>query len=274
MDIDPNKFFGNWTFGSITLWLLAFGGIVTIVDFIGFLPPGLAKWLARNRLEATLKSLKQLGVRVCWNEESNTVSFFERALDAAKIKEAAYKIRLRELLTEDTYEATFNVGSTRMFTSPSFVDAMGSSTSIARALEFAKILNTHANVEGIKDFEIVACPKAGSPVLGYEFSRLTGRSLVLGVLEKVTDIGGTMGAHAALDFPKSLSLRGKKILVVDDSTTGGRKMIELIEALRKEGATISDALVLFEPKGKGAREALSRVDVQLHSVIEGPDGRF
>jgi orotate phosphoribosyltransferase len=273
MDINPNQFLGPISFGNAILWILGFAGLIGIVDYIGVLPPRAAKWLARNRLETTLKSLRQLGVRVCWDEEKNTVSVIERALDAVHIKEAAYKIRLRELLKDDTFIANVNVGSKRMFSSNNFVDVMGGSTSGTKASEYAKILNTHASVEAIGDFDVVATPKTGSPILGYEFSQLVGKPLVLGVLVKVDDTTGKMGKHAYLDCPKTLALRGKKVLIVD-GTTGGRKILDLVDELRNQEATVSDALVLFEPIGKGARDALGKQNIKLHSIVEGPGGRF
>jgi hypothetical protein len=73
---------------------------------------------------------------------------------------------------------------------------------------------------------------------------------------------------------KQLSLSGKTVLLVDDSTTGGSKMLDLAKALAAAGATVTDALVLFEPQGKGARERLRSSNIQLHSIVDGPVGRF
>lgn len=274
MDINPNNFFGAITFGNIVLWILGLATVVAVLDYVGFLPPRLAKWLARNRLEMILISLKRLGVQVCWNEEVITLNALERVLSATHIKEPEYKTHLRRLLVEDTFAGEFKIGDTRSFSSDGFIDVMGGSTSMARSLEYAKILNTHADIESIGTFDIVATPKTGSPILGYEFSRLVKKPLVLGVLKKVDDTSGKMGSHANLDFPAGLLLKGKKVLIVDDSSTGGRKVLTLVETLREEGAIISDALILFEPNGKGARELLEKNDIKLHSILAGPAGRF
>jgi len=261
-------------FNAIIVWILGLAGVVAVLDFAGFLPIWLAKWIARNRLEAALKSLKQLGVRVCWDEEIITLNALERALSAANMKEPAYKIHLQQLLAEDTFGGEFKIGETRSFSSDGFIDVMGSSTSVGRSLEYAKILKTHAAIESINSFDIVATPKTGSPILGYEFSRLVSKPLVLGVSKKVNDTNRKMGLHASLDFPIRLSLEGKKILIVDDSSTGGRKIEILVDTLREAGAIISDALILFEPKGKGARELLESKNIKLHSIVVGPVGRF
>ncbi len=274
MDINPDNFFGAITFGNIILWILGLATVVAVLDYVGFLPSRWAKLLARNRLELILISLKRLGVQVCWNEEVITLSVLDQVLNAAHITEPAYKVRLRQLLAEDTLVGKVNIGETRTFSSDEFIDVMGGSTSMVRSLEYAKILNTHVDIESIDMFDIVATPKTGSPILGYEFSRLVKKPLVLGVLKKLDDASGNMGFHACLDFPVGLSLSGKNVLLVDDSTTGGRKMLDLATMLRDAGATVTDALVLFEPQGKRARESLAKKSITLHSIAAGPAGRF
>ena len=83
-----------------------------------------------------------------------------------------------------------------------------------------------------------------------------------------------MGDHSILDYPKNLNLTGKVVMLVDDSTTGGRKQIELAKKLRAAGAVVNVSLVLFEPRGKGARDKLSAEGITLHAIIEGPSGNY
>lgn len=277
-DINPNNLIGSITFTSAILWLLSLATLIGILDWIGLMPSKVAKWLARNRLDTTLQALKRLGVKVSWQEDKGAVTIFQALLDKAGVKELEYKTTLRSMLSYDTYESTFEIGDTRTFTSESFIDVMGGSTNSSTAIDYAKLLNTHASIEKIVDYHIVATPKTGSPILGYEFSKLVSKPFILGMLEKnkIKEKGGRneMKLHGSVDFPKSLSLAGKTILIVDDSTTGGRKMVGLIEKLRQEGATITDALVLFEPKGKGARESLEKINVKLHAIVDGPKGKY
>ncbi len=83
-----------------------------------------------------------------------------------------------------------------------------------------------------------------------------------------------MSSHSRLDYSKDLDLTGKRVLLVDDSTTGGRKQMELASALREAGASVENSLVLFEPQGKGAREKLKQEGIELHAIQTGPDGSF
>jgi orotate phosphoribosyltransferase len=261
-------------FWEITKFLLAISGLIAVVDFVGLMPPKIAKWLARNRLEATLQALKLLSVRVAWNEDQQTLTIIQRALAMLQVKEPAYKVQLRELLEQDTFEVEVIVGSSRHFTSEKFIDVMGSSTESKTVIQYARLLNSHASTNSICGFDVIATPKNGSPILGYEFSKLLNVPLVLGVVDKGTDATGKMKSHIQLDYPKNLSIEGKTILLVDDSSTGGSKILKLALELRKAGAIVDAALVLFEPKGKNARELLEKSGICLHSVIDGPNGRF
>jgi orotate phosphoribosyltransferase len=260
-------------FGQVTLWILSVGGLLSILDYVGLMPPFLAKWLARNKLATTLKAMRMLGVRVAWGHEQQSMSMLQRILDSLGIREPAFKLRLRELLEQDTFDGQIEVGETRRFTSEGFIDLMGASTDTKRSVDYARILNTFASIERIEEYDFIATPKDGSPILGYEFSRLVHKPLVLGTRDKARD-GGAMGHHVRLDFPKGMTLQGKQGLLVDDSTTGGGKMLALAKELSAAGATVKQALVLFEPKGKRARELLREQGIHLISMVDGPLGRF
>jgi orotate phosphoribosyltransferase len=273
-DINPNNLLGGITFASLILWIIGFAGVISIADVLGLLPNFIARWIAKNRLNTTLKGLKLLGVRVSWNEDQANLSFLQKLLDSAHIKEPAYKIQLRQLLKDATYDGKYTIGKSRSFEGDSFIDVMGESTEFNIATKYARILNTHASLILVADYDLVATPKDGSPILGYEFSKLVGKSFVLSAVEKASEHQSEMGDHLKLDYPKHLTLHGKKVLLVDDSTTGGRKMVSLANTLRDAGAIVVEALVLFEPQGKGARELLQSADVNLHSIVDGPTGRF
>jgi orotate phosphoribosyltransferase len=225
----------------------------------------------RNKYDAVLTALQRMGVKFTIEEPERRQSIFQRGLERVGLSEPSYKALLRTMLENDTFNSEVRIGNSRHFESDKFIDVMGGSTSVNTSTSYAKLLNTHFDASG---FDIIATPKSGSPILGYEFSRLVGKPLVLGTHEKVVDFQGAIGLHNYLDFPKSLDLSGKKVLIVDDSTTGGRKMVELAKKLREGGAEVKTALVLFEPKGKGAREKLGTQGIELTSITEGPTGRM
>jgi orotate phosphoribosyltransferase len=272
--MNPDYVVGSIRFSELVLYLLAFGGLIAVADFIGILPASVAKWLARNRVEVMLQALKRVGVRACWDEQTSSVRLVNRLLSSTGIKEPLYKIQLRAMLDEDTFNGDVHIGENRWFTSDRFVDVMGACTDPQRAAQYARILNTHAHFAGAGEFDVVATPKSGSSILGYEFAKLTGKPFVTGIQRKVQSANEQLAEHSCLDYSRNLQLKGRRVLLVDDSTTGGRKMLDLAEQLRSMGCVVDQALVLFEPKGKGARDALKAQQIGLMSVQDGPVGSF
>lgn len=258
---------------SFILWILGLATIIGVLDANGFLPPRFARWLARNKLENTLIALKKLGVRIVWDEENRAISLTDRLLDSTGIRELAYKSELRSMLEEDTFKGPMEIGETTFYSQEEFIDVMGASTDPHRATKYARIMHTHLMVNPI-EFDVVATPRTGSPLLGYEFARLSRKPFVLGTYVKVNDTKHVMGIHSSLDFPKMLDLKDKKVLLVDDSTTGGRKLADLAAQLKGANATVTNSLVLFEPIGKGAREKLMASNITLHAIQDGANGSF
>lgn len=272
--MNPNNIFGDLLFNDLILWLLSFATLTFILDSVGLLPPKVAKWLAQNRLDATIRALQKLGVKVAWDaDKASQPSRIMRTLNSIRGNEPEYKNRLNAMLAQHTLEATIDVGQRRTFAAESFIDVIGNTTDPEIAKSYARIIYTHLDAEKLLDFDFVATPKDGSPLLGYEFAVLARKPLVLGVCAKGSDATGKNRSHLVLDYPLHMSFETMNGLLVDDSTTGGRKMIELAEALRAEGATVSRAAVLFEPLGKGGRKALKEKNIELNAIVQGPQGR-
>jgi len=274
MTIDPNNIFGSISFNQVILWLLSLATLIFILDVIGLLPPWAAKWLAQNRLDATIRALKSLGVKITWDgDRPPGPGRLSRAIDSIMGEEPEYKSRLKAMLAQHTLETTVDVGQRRTFAAESFIDVIGSTTDPDVARHYARILYTHLDAEKLLDFDFVATPKDGAPLLGYEFAILAGKPLILGVCSKGNDATGKSRSHLILDYPLHMSLEARTGLLIDDSTTGGRKMLGLAKALRAEGSTVNKAAVLFEPIGKGARKLLRDNEIELHAIVAGPQGR-
>lgn len=269
------EFISKLTFESAVLWILGLSTLVFVLDSVGLMPRGIAKWLARNRQDAVLRSLRILNVRLVWDEGRSLGDDFKRLRNALpRRKEPAYATDLRALLQLHTIEGSVSVGETSAFSSDGFIDVIGSSTDPDVAAKYARILNTYLTDINFVDYDIVATPKDGSPILGYEFARMVRRPLVLGVCRKVqASPGGRESGHFRLDYKIGSSLKDARVLIVDDSTTGGRKMVNLVNELRAHGAVVEHAAVLFEPIGKGARAKLLNIGVTLHAIVKGPQGR-
>ncbi len=197
-------------------------------------------------------------------------------------EEPEYCINLKLLMKLNTYTGTFDVGKSNSYKYSEFVDIIGSSVDSNNAKQFARLLSTFANKRNL-NFDIVVTPKFGSPILGYEFAKLVNKKFMLYAgerdyaLEKDCTSEGNKwykDGHDKFDFPKSNDFTYKKrVLIVDDSTTGGSKIIAISSALQKLGFEVSDVLVLFVPKGKNVERRLREHDLILHSITEGPEGK-
>lgn len=274
MTVDPNNIFGDVTFNSVILWLLSVATLIFILDVIGLLPPRVAKWLAKNRLDSTIRALQSLGVRVSWDGDKPSPStLLSRTVHSLLGKEPEYRSHLTAMLAQHTMATEVDVGQRRTFAAASFIDVIGNTTHPETARQYARILYTHLHAEGLLDFDFVATPKDGAPLLGYEFAILAGKPFILGVCDKGRDPTGKIRSHLILDYPLHMSLEAQRGILIDDSTTGGRKMVDLAKVLRAEGATITKAAVLFEPIGKGARKLLEENKIELNSIVPGPQGR-
>src|SRR5258707_5609549 len=87
---------------TVLVIIFAIGHVIEAAELVGILPDRFLKWIARNRLEKTLRALKTLGVRVCWDEDTQTLTVIERLLERAHSSEAAYKLQTEQMLDEDS----------------------------------------------------------------------------------------------------------------------------------------------------------------------------
>ena len=66
------------------------------------------------------------------------------------------------------------------------------------------------------------------------------------------------------------SLKGKRVLVLDDVATTGNAILQAAAAARTAGAIVDSALVLID-REEGAAEALERGGIRLLSVFRARD---
>jgi|ETNmetMinimDraft_2_1059921.scaffolds.fasta_scaffold06841_3 orotate phosphoribosyltransferase len=60
--------------------------------------------------------------------------------------------------------------------------------------------------------------------------------------------------------------KGQKVVLIDDMITNGKSKIGFVEGVRKEGAVVSDCLVILD-REQGGSDTLAEVDLKLHSLI-------
>ncbi len=242
--------------------LISIGSISTILlvaEASGFLPLKLSRLLHRNKLAITIDVLNELGLDIKEKKQ-----LLNKCLNLSSSQ------RIQNKLTKITINEEVEIGKSQNgYVYPNYIDLMGSSTLQRNAKDFARELNTYQEkLENKLEFDFIVTSKLGSPILGYEFANLLEVPLVLhSEEEKFRLTNGKEDPRAIFDF-SCLQLNLSKALIVDDSTTGGRKVINIIKDLKKYGYKVTDCLVVFAPQGKNAYEKLEKQQVKLHSIIQ------
>lgn len=260
-------------FGWIALTVLGLATVFFVFDSVGFLPRRIQRYVYRNRSAQTIDVLKGLGFEVEKVKRENRASKIIERRSADNLEDAA-----KRLTGPITIRKQLRVGRIDAVETTSFIDLMGATCKPENAIQAAQLLSSHwrnligaAGAQEIPDFDFVVAPKAGSPLIAYEFAKLHQKPLLLHNEQpkfQSDDVDFAALFDAAYK-PKA----GARALMVDDSTTGGRKAVDTIQHLRDAGFTVSDFLVVFEPLtkkaiGRNAAARLSAVDVRLHSIIK------
>ncbi|WP_333804214.1 phosphoribosyltransferase [Sulfurospirillum sp.] len=246
---------------NVTITLLSILSLISLIILVceasGFLPRKLSKWLMRNKLATTIDVLEELGFKVV-----ETKSMIQECV-VEKMKG-----RVEEKIDKFALNFDVEIGkSTNGYVFPKYIDLMSATVNERCAQDFARELYTYYS-QIYLDCDFVVTSKGGSPILGYEFSRLCKKPFVLHNLEEKFRIDSDIPKCKFDGLPKSVNL--KKALIVDDSTTGGRKVLEIVDDLKKYGYEVDACLVVFAPQGKDAKGKLEKKGVKLHFIVEGP----
>lgn len=259
-------------FSWIAVTLIGLSGALFVAEALGFLPARFTRWMNRNRLAQTLEILTAFGVDVDGARRRNRAAALDQTPGETVVQ------RTGRLLKKFRLTGTFAVGHTVRLTSDHFHDVMGATCNPALAKSLARDLTAHwrtiisDHAEAVEDrFDFVATPKMGSPLLGAAFAELMRKPLVLHVDEPKFD-GGAERFRRSFDCDV-VPDQGTRALIVDDSSTGGGKVIRLIEDLRDMGYKVEDVLVVFEPQlksdeGANAAHRLQPLKVRLHSIVK------
>ncbi|MBA1432942.1 MAG: hypothetical protein FAF04_04975 [Epsilonproteobacteria bacterium] len=247
----------------ILIFIGSISTIILVLEASGFLPLWLSRLLHKNKLGITIEVLNELGCNI--HEKKK------------KIKEclmADSYSRVEDKLSKVTIDKKVEIGKSQNgYIFPNYIDLMGSTTLKRNAQDFARELNTYKeSLEDNLEFDFIVTSKLGSPILGYEFANLLELPFVLhSEEEKFRLTNGSKDPRINFDFGCIHNFRTlKKALIVDDSTTGGRKIIKIIKDLKKYNFQVTDCLVVFAPQGKHAKEKLANEEVTLHSILKTP----
>lgn len=248
------------------LILLAISTLVQILNWMGFLPSKFRKLLKLNQAEDTIEVLKDMGIDIDRYKRVNAIVELPVDYPEDIKKETEGKMKELELGIK------VSVGKHRSTKLNYYIDLIGHSCEPKCAELYARLLCTYWS-QSIRDgivksptVDFIVTPKEGSPILGYEFSKLLEKPLVLHEREE-RFFCNREDMRKNFDCAQKPS-EGSCALIVDDSTTGGRMVISAIKDLRKYGYCVTDCLVVFEPQEKDARQKLSAEGVNLISIVK------
>lgn len=80
----------------------------------------------------------------------------------------------------------------------------------------------------------------------------------------------TAKEYGTARFSEGASVEGRRVLVVEDVVTSGGQVVLSTADLRGIGAEITDVVCVID-RSEGGADALSAVDLRLHSVVERAD---
>lgn len=251
---------------KIILILLAISTLIQVLNWTGFLPSKLKKFFKLSQAEDTLDVLKELGIDIERYRRVNAI--VELPIDYPRDIEKETQRKLKEL----ELDIKVSVGKHRGTKLNYYIDLIGHSCEPKCAEVYARLLCTYwskAIGEGLVKnpcIDFIVTPKGGSPILGYEFSKLLEKPLLLHEIEE-RFLCEENDMRKNFDCSKKPP-KGSRALIVDDSTTGGRMVISAIKDLKKYGYDVTECLVVFEPQAKDARRKLASEGVNLISIVK------
>lgn len=259
------------SFDDAVLGVLSFVTLLSVLEWTGIMPAPISRWLHRNRLRETISILKECGIDIERHKKLNLSVSVGRVIQTNNLDKS-----LKKQLKKHVHKGHFSVGKTNSVVGKEFLDLMGATTDPSTARLFSQYLTSfwkrelesNGDVE-TPDIDFVVTPKGGSPILGYEFASRLGIPFILhgSQAEKFICEDEEKSFYGFFDCafkPK----KGSVGLIVDDSATGGRKVIEAYDDLKRYGYIVTDCLVLFEPVVKNVRKRLSDEGIKLHAITK------
>ena len=104
---------------------------------------------------------------------------------------------------------------------------------------------------------------AGGETAGIPFAAFIAQS----VSKPLVYIRKKVKSHGIASLVEGQISQGAHVLLVEDLVTDGGSKLHFIEAIRKEGGVVEDALVLFDRLQGGAR-TLKEIGVKLHAITD------
>lgn len=250
------------------LIILSIATLVTVLDYLGWLPPKVRRFLRLNRVQDTMETLKEFGINTRAYCDATMPLRFPKSNDPVDTINCTIREMKHYLFNEKCA-----VGHTNRTEIPRYYDIIGAVCSPQKAEQFASLMTKYwghffkENSGKIElGFDFVVTPKGGSPTLGYEFAKLMGVPFALHE-ENDRIHNHADNVRTRFDMEAILSIQ-KRALIVDDSITGGTMVNSTIKDLRKYGYNVTACFVIFEVCTKNGRAKLEENRVNLISMVK------
>jgi orotate phosphoribosyltransferase len=260
--------------GAISLVLIVF--IIAASDVLDALylylswPKWLVRRMDRRRAEEVKKVIQELGIdRQLLKDSVQAAQINQRAKSLNRYSRPTdVRTRAMRLLSAVRLQGEFRIGRRFPKAFPDYIDAFTGAMDRAWAEEAVSVMLSHLQIVtagNLPPFSKIVGIKKGTPVLAWLAADRLRLPCVLHRGEDLKKPWGT-AEHPTGCFDGEL-VKGDIVLLVDDSTTGGRLAMEAVEQIRQLGAIVEHFLVLFERVGKDARDLLQDQGIALHPVI-------
>lgn len=123
----------------------------------------------------------------------------------------------------------------------------------------------------IKGFQaLIAAHRVGFDVVGGIEAAAIPHSAALGYAMTLPSVFIRKAAkeHGTKKRVEGGDVAGRRVLLVEDLVTTGSSSLSGVEALRAEGATVTDCLAIISYGFAEAREAFAKAGVQLHTLTD------
>ncbi len=137
--------------------------------------------------------------------------------------------------------------------------------SLCARLLFARIRHMKADFMG--GLEMGAVPLLGTVAA---YSHDAGQPIPAIFVRKKPKEHGTAMMIEGLDDQNGESLKGKRVVLIDDVATSGGSVLKAIDQIKSAGGAVTDAIVILD-REEGAESFLADHGVKLHSLFKASD---
>lgn len=192
--------------------------------------------------------------------------------------EDTYQEKLKEIIGEHIEKTQARVGSDTKVNYEYYVDLRASltRTDLADILGAIMVSFIRSSIRAQSlSFDYVAAHREGSTILAYVVAHAFGVPLLLANRTSRWSIDGKQIFVEGDDLSRNVeNLRNKKVLLVDDSASGGTVLRNAIQVLTAAGYEVRDAFVLFSRSEVSAEKKLKQDGVSLHSIFLLDDAKL